>query len=411
MSFNVKFKINDDNHEYDVLAKENMMFMELAYKLSEKVGLKQEHKPTFVFNSQNIKMDSMKILGEIGITSNSIIEVKTETPFVCRPENNGNSENVQNNTPKLGMNQNVNNGKKNINQNVNAGNMNINQNINHGNINTNHNMSNGNMGISQNMNAGNMGTTATMNAGNMGTLPTMNAGNMGTLPTINAGNMGTILTMNAGNMGTIPTMNAGSMGTIIPIFPAFIVGIPTMNAGNMGTIPNMNAGNMDTFQNMNAGNMDTFQNMNAGNMDTFQNMNAGSMGTIPTMNPGNILINPFMNNFPNAGNNQKTGQTSNNQNNNNLTSTHPFSIEPIQRCINLIFNYHGKIGTIQVTKEEKFSSAATKYANKAGLLNEKLSFIISSGKYEMDCNNTIEELKLADNCKIEVINERDMISA
>ena len=126
MSFNVKFKIND-NLEVTECGLDNMMFAEFIYNLSQKVGLKEEHKPTFTFNSEILKMDSMRKLSEIGITSNSVINVKTEKPLDYKPQNTGNSEAPQNNSASTGTNMNA--GNMNMNQNMYAGAMNMNQNM------------------------------------------------------------------------------------------------------------------------------------------------------------------------------------------------------------------------------------------------------------------------------------------
>jgi hypothetical protein len=85
MSFIVKFKVNE-KFEVRVPGEENMMFAELNYNFSEIVGLKEEHKASFEFNSQPIKPDSLRKLKEIGIKDNSIIKVKTEKPLDYKPE-------------------------------------------------------------------------------------------------------------------------------------------------------------------------------------------------------------------------------------------------------------------------------------------------------------------------------------
>jgi len=118
MSINVKFKING-NLEVNESALEQMMFAELVYNFSQKVGLKEEHKPSFTFNSEIIKMESLRILKDLGIKQNSVINVKTVKPLDYKPENTENSKNLQNN---------------------NIGNMNMN---NYGNMYMNQNMSSG----------------------------------------------------------------------------------------------------------------------------------------------------------------------------------------------------------------------------------------------------------------------------
>ena len=317
MSFNVKFKIND-NLEVTECGLDNMMFAEFIYNLSQKVGLKEEHKPTFTFNSEILKMDSMRKLSEIGITSNSVINVKTEKPLDYKPQNTGNSEAPQNNSASTGTN-------------MNAGNMNMNQNMNAGNMNMNQNMYAGAMNMNQNMYAGAM------------------------------------------NMN--PNIYAGAMNMN-----------PNMYYGNMIMNPNMYYGSMNMNQNMN----------NFVNNGNNQNMN----------NFANVANNQNMNNLANAANNQNVGQNTNNQNN-NISPASP----GIPGCMNIVFNNQGKKVTIQTQKEAKFCEVATKFANKAGVLDKKPSFIISSQKIEMTCDQTVDELKIKDNHKIEVIYESDIIGA
>ena len=314
MSFNVKFKIND-NLEVTECGLDNMMFAEFIYNLSQKVGLKEEHKPTFTFNSEILKMDSMRKLSEIGITSNSVINVKTEKPLDYKPQNTGNSEAPQNNSASTGTN-------------MNAGNMNMNQNMNAGAMNMNQNMYAGAMNMNQNMYAGAM------------------------------------------NMN--PNIYAGAMNMN-----------PNMYYGNMIMNPNMYYGSMNMNQNMN----------NFVNNGNNQNMN----------NFANVANNQNMNNLANAANNQNVGQNTNNQNN-NISPASP----GIPGCMNIIFNNQGKNVTIQTQKEAKFCEVATKFANKAGVLDKKPSFIISSQKIEMNCELNVDQLKIKDNHKMEVVYADDI---
>ena len=361
MSFNVKFKIND-NLEVTECGLDNMMFAEFIYNLSQKVGLKEEHKPTFTFNSEILKMDSMRKLSEIGITSNSVINVKTEKPLDYKPQNTGNSEAPQNNSASTGTNMNA--GNMNMNQNMNAGNMNMNQNMNAGNMNMNQNMYAGNMNMNQNMNAGNMNMNQNMYAGAMN----MNQN------------------MYAGAMNMSPNMYAGAMNMNQNIYAGAMNMNPNMYYGNMIMNPNMYYGSMNMNQNMN----------NFVNNGNNQNMN----------NFANVANNQNMNNLANAANNQNVGQNTNNQNN-NISPASP----GIPGCMNIIFNNQGKNVTIQTQKEAKFCEVATKFANKAGVLDKKPSFIISSQKIEMTCDLTVDQLKIKDNNKIEVIYESDIKGA
>ena len=119
MSINVKFKING-NLEVNESALEQMMFAELVYNFSQKVGLKEEHKPSFTFNSEIIKMESLRILKDLGIKQNSVINVKTVKPLDYKPENTENSKILQNNNIGMGMNMN-NYGNMYMNQNMSSG--------------------------------------------------------------------------------------------------------------------------------------------------------------------------------------------------------------------------------------------------------------------------------------------------
>ena len=233
MSFNVKFKIND-NLEVTECGLDNMMFAEFIYNLSQKVGLKEEHKPTFTFNSEILKMDSMRKLSEIGITSNSVINVKTEKPLDYKPQNTGNSEAPQNNSASTGTN-------------MNAGNMNMNQNMNAGNMNMNQNMYAGAMNMNQNMYAGAM---------NMN--PNMYAGAMNMNPNIYAGAMNMNPNMYYGNMIMNPNMYYGSMN---------------MNQNMNNFVNNGNNQNMNNFANVaNNQNMNNLANA-ANNQNVRQNTN------------------------------------------------------------------------------------------------------------------------------------------
>ena len=64
----------------------------------ENYGLKEDNKPTFSFNSNEIKFESAKTLKELGISPMSVIQVKTEKPFnmpINACNNPGNMPNFQ----------------------------------------------------------------------------------------------------------------------------------------------------------------------------------------------------------------------------------------------------------------------------------------------------------------------------
>jgi len=338
MSFNIKFKLND-NTEINVSGLDSMILAELIYNFGQMVGLKEEHKASFTFNSQPLKADSIKKLSDLGIISDSVINVKTEIPLDYKPQNTGNSQTPQNNSTNSGTN--TNNSQ---NMNMNAGNMNMNQNMNYGNMNM----------MNQNMNYGNM---------NM-----MNQN------------------MNCGNMFMNPNMNYANMNMMNQ----------NMNCGNMFMNPNMNYANMNMMN----------QNMNFGNMFMNPNMNYGAMNMNPNMtnfmNSGN---NQNISNSGNVGNNSNIGQSSNNQNNiNSVPQGDP-------NCLNLIFNSQGNKIAVQAQKDSRFCEIATKFANKAGVLNKEMTFIIFSERVKKDCTKTLEELKLKNNNTIEVIYDAEVIGA
>ena len=105
MSFNVKFKVNE-NLEVVESALENMMVIELIWNFKKKFGLKEDNKASFSFNSEIIKADSTKRLKDLGIGKNSVINVKTEKPLDYKPENTENSKILHNNYINMDMNMN-----------------------------------------------------------------------------------------------------------------------------------------------------------------------------------------------------------------------------------------------------------------------------------------------------------------
>ena len=83
--------------------KEDMMFAELATKFCENYGLKEDNKPTFYFNSQEIKSESTRTLKEHGIVQMSVIQVKTPNDFNI-PAYNANTGNNAGNMGNFQMN-------------------------------------------------------------------------------------------------------------------------------------------------------------------------------------------------------------------------------------------------------------------------------------------------------------------
>ena len=91
----ISFNNNGDNIG-NMYVVEDMKFCELVENFSKYFALKKEDETTFYFDSKEIKSSSEKKLKELGIKSNSIIEVKTKTP----------KNNSLNNNSSMGMNPN-----------------------------------------------------------------------------------------------------------------------------------------------------------------------------------------------------------------------------------------------------------------------------------------------------------------
>ena len=94
MSFYVKIKANG-NDVGNMSVCGDMLFSELAFYFCRNFNVQPNNKPTFFFNSKEIKAESPKKLSELGITAESVIEVKTENP-IAMPNNIGNVGAFQN---------------------------------------------------------------------------------------------------------------------------------------------------------------------------------------------------------------------------------------------------------------------------------------------------------------------------
>ena len=94
MSFYVKIKANG-NDVGNMSVYGDMLFSELVFHFCRNFGLQPNNKATFSFNSKEINAESPKKLSELGITANSVIEVKTENP-IGMPNNAGNVGAFQN---------------------------------------------------------------------------------------------------------------------------------------------------------------------------------------------------------------------------------------------------------------------------------------------------------------------------
>ena len=118
------------------------------------------------------------------------------------------------------------------------------------------------------------------------------------------------------------------------------------------------------------------------------------------MNYGFMNMGQNMQNYGNMFMNQKD---SNNQNINcTKDNTHFY---------NIIFNYSGKIYTIQGLKNNKFCEIVTKFCNKAGLEDRNLMFISNSRMIHDSETRTLEKLGIRNYSKIEAVSYLEVIGA
>ena len=75
--FNITFTLNGNYTGSNMFVTGEMMFANVVVNFFKYFPWVQQCQPTFYFNSQEIKADSCKKLGELGMTNLSNIEVKT----------------------------------------------------------------------------------------------------------------------------------------------------------------------------------------------------------------------------------------------------------------------------------------------------------------------------------------------
>jgi len=95
MNYYVSFLANG-NPSGSMCVCENMTFAQLATSFCNNMGLKEDNKPTFSFNSIDIASESNQTLKELGIIPMCVIQVKTPKPFNT-PAMNANFNNAGNN--------------------------------------------------------------------------------------------------------------------------------------------------------------------------------------------------------------------------------------------------------------------------------------------------------------------------
>ena len=403
MSFNVKFIING-NLEVNESASDNLMFAELIYKFSQKVGLKEEHKAAFIFNSDKIKAESTRKLKDIGIEKNSVINVITEKPLYYKPENIESSKIPQNNYIGMGMNMN-NSGNIYMNPNVNNfGNMNINPNMNVGNMNMNPNMKYG-FNILFSLNGGytvNMYVNENMLfievaekfyeffqiKRNDEVIFIYNSRN------IKPDSCRTLKEIGMKNMSKIEVITQKPIN--IPFNP---------NNGNMGMNPLPNMG-LQNYGNMNFGNMNetiqivfNYKNLIQVNKDTpFSEISkrfctqAGILNKDPIYYLGSRKIDSTDN---------QTLRQLNIQNNSEISVLLPS--EDKEEYLNIRFNSGGKTTNVQATKNTQFSDLCKRYCNIAGIQNKDPIYLFNSCAIKSNEIRTLAQLNISNESKIDVL--------
>ena len=353
-------------------AKDDMIFAELATKFCEYYSLKEDNKPTFSFNSAEIKLESTKTLKELGIIPNSVIQVKTPKPLTmpANPGNYpGNMQNFQMNNNQFMMNNfGMNQGQGFYQMNPafcqNMGQMPNNQNMNMwgqmGQIPNNQNMNMwgqmGQMQNNQNMNMwGQMQNNQNMNMwGQMQN----NQNNQNNQNTNN--NNGEFLNITFYYKGAPIQIQSTSNVRFCDLYKTKF----TVKAGNPQTPPSFyfNKEKIDSNE-----------------TKTLKELKICNQATIQVADDGN--------------------NNNNNNNNNN------------DQFLNIIFNCQGKSFTVQATESTKMCELSVKFCNKAGFPGQNPTFIVNSRKIDSTETKTLKELGMRNQAKVEVVFTSEVIGA
>ena len=381
MSFNVKFLITG-NVVVNMPATNDMMFAELTYNFGQKVGLKEDNKVSFIFNSDQIKADSMRKLKEIGIVENSVIYVNSSKPLFYQPENTENSKIPQNNFIGMGMNMN------------NSGNMYMNQNMN---------------------NFGNMNINANMNIGNMNMGPNMKSCFI------------IIFDLNGGQkVNMYVTENMMFFEVVLNFYKnlqikkdnevTFIYNNRKLNPDSCKTLKELEIRNMSRIEAitnkpinnplMNFGNMNesiqivfNYKNLIQVNKDTpFSELSkrfciqAGILNKDPIYYLGSRKIESTDN---------QTLRQLNIQNNSEISVLLPS--EDKEEYLNIRFNSGGKTINVQATKNTKFSDLCKRYCNIAEIQNKDPIYLFNSSAIKSNEIRTLAQLNITNESKIDVL--------
>ena len=328
--------------------KEDMMFAELATKFCDNYGLKEDNKPTFYFNSQQIKSESTRTLKELGIIQMSVIQVKTPKDFNI-PVYNANTGN-------------------------NAGNM--------GNFQMNNNQFMGNFG-----NAGYYGYYQNMNPAyfqmNPMYYPHMNMNQFQTNPNqVNPNqfnpNQVNPNQVNPNQVNPNPTNPNAGNGEFLNI-TFYYKGSPIQIQSTS------NVRFCDLYKNkfiVKAGNPQkppSFY-LNNNRIDSTETKTLGEL---------------------NISNNAMIQAADDGKSNSNDNSG----------FLNIIFNCQGKTISVQATSNTRMCDLAKSFCNKGGYVNKDPTFIINSKRIESTETKTLKELNIINQAKIEVIFSSEVIGA
>ena len=398
MSFNVKFQING-NLVVDMSAKENMMFAELAYYFSQKVGLKDDNKASFTFNSIFIKVDSMKTLNELGIVENSVIYVKTEKPLDYKPENYKIQEN---NFINMGMNMN------------NSGNMNMNTNMyNFGNYFNPMNVRNMNMNPGMKSNffisfSLNGAPVASMFVNENMMFCEVSQKFYENFDIKNKNEVTFFYNKQQIKSESCKTLKEIGMQnmSIIEIKTKTPINNPNNpNYKNMGNNPSSNIG-LQNNGNMNIGNMNesiqivfNYKILLQANKDTpFSELSKRFCSQAGILNKDPILL--FRGSKIELTDNHTLRQL-NIQNNSEIQVLLPYDDK--EEYINIRFNSGGRTINVQATKNTQFSDLCKRYCSRAGILNKDPIYLFNSCAIKANETRTLAQLNISDESTIDVV--------
>ena len=412
---------------------ENMTFAQLATSFCNNMGLKEDNKPTFSFNSKDIASESTQTLKELGINPMCVIQVKTPKPFNMPAmnanfNNAGNNGNFQMNNNQMYM------GNFGMNQGY-YGNMNQGyyNNMNQGYYN---NMNNQFMNF-QNMNMGQNTNNQNMNM-NMG--QNVNSQNVN-----NAG--GDFLNITFYYKGSPIQIQSTSNVRFCDLYTnKFIV-----KAGNPQTPPSFYINNVK----IDSTETKTLRELNICNQATIQAVDDGKKSPAPSSSNASSGSGDFLNiTFYYKGSPIQIQSTSNVRfcdlytnkfivkagnpqtppsfyiNNVKIDSTETKTLRELNICnqatiqavdegkgnisggfLNIIFNCQGKTFTIQSTQDTKMCDLSVKFCNKAGFVGQTPTFIVNSRKIDSTEKKTLRELGIVNQSKIEVVFTSEVIGA